>query len=333
MKWAIIAIAGVLTGGTSAAAEIVAADRDELVRAIAQHLDGDYVDVEVGRRAAKRLRQSHRSGAFNDTDSGKAFAAALTAALRDATADGHLTVEYSEQPLPQEAGDAAFEAQEMERYYGAHVNFGVEKAARLADNIGLLELSVFPPASMGGDVVTAAMQVVAHTDALIIDLRRNGGGSDTVAVLASYFFDSPQPLSGIYDRPKNRTSQAYTLPYVPGARFGRDKPVHILISKRTFSAAEAFAYDMQALRRATIVGEPSGGGAHPFEYRRIHPHFVLWSVTQKSVNPITGGNWQGVGVQPDVRIEPERALDKAVELTLAALGKPKHAAGSAGSAR
>jgi C-terminal processing protease CtpA/Prc len=184
---------------------------------------------------------------------------------------------------------------------------------------------------MGGDVVASAMQVVAHTDALIIDLRGNSGGSDTVAVLASYFFDSPQPLSGIYDRPTDKTQQAYTLPYVPGKRFGSNKPVHILISKRTFSAAEAFAYDMQALKRATIVGEPSGGGAHPFEYRRIHPHFVLWSVTQKSVNPITGANWQGVGVQPDVRIEPARALDKAVELTLAALSTAKQAQESEGS--
>jgi C-terminal processing protease CtpA/Prc len=87
-----------------------------------------------------------------------------------------------------------------------------------------------------------------------------------------------------------------------------------LTSKRTFSAAEALAYDLQALKRATIVGEPSGGGAHPFQYRRIHPNYVLWSVTQKSINPITQSNWQGVGVQPDVRVPAEQALAKAIEL-------------------
>jgi C-terminal processing protease CtpA/Prc len=158
------------------------------------------------------------------------------------------------------------------------------------------------------------MQVIAHTDALIIDLRRNGGGADTVALVASYLFDSQQPLSGIYHRPTGKTTQNFTLPYVPGAKFGGAKPVYVLTSKRTFSAAEALAYDLQALKRATIVGEPSGGGAHPFTYKRIHPHFVLWSVVEKSVNPITGKNWQGVGVRPDVAVDQAQALDKALAL-------------------
>jgi C-terminal processing protease CtpA/Prc len=242
------------------------------------------------------------------------LAEALMKKLRDVTGDGHLNVEYSEKVLPEGGADAAFEAQEMERYYGAHENFGVRKAQRLEKNIGLLELSVFPPASMGGDTVAAAMQVIAHTDALIIDLRRNGGGMDTVSLVASYLFDTKQPLSGIYRRPTGKTEQNFTLDYVPGTKFGATKPVYVLISKRTFSAAEALAYDLQALKRATIIGEPSGGGAHPFSYRRIHPHFVLWSVTEKSLNPITGKNWQGVGVQPDIAIDPAQALDKALEL-------------------
>jgi C-terminal processing protease CtpA/Prc len=244
--------------------------------------------------------------------------------LREQTGDGHLKVEFSETALSEDAkaADEEFSAQEMERYYGAHLNFGVQKAERLDGNVGLLELAVFPPAAMGGDTVAAAMQVLAHTDALIIDLRRNGGGGDTVSLVASYLFDDAfdgrKPLSGIYDRPSGVTQQQFTLPYVPGARFGARKPVFILISKRTFSAAEAFTYDMQALKRATVIGEPSGGGAHPFNYRRIHAHFVLWSVTQKSVNPITGANWQGTGVQPDVVVDPKDALDRAVAMIAAA---------------
>jgi C-terminal processing protease CtpA/Prc len=170
---------------------------------------------------------------------------------------------------------------------------------------------------MGGDTIAAAMNAIANTDALILDLRHNGGGSDTVALVASYLFDERQPLSGIYDRARDELTQGYTQAYVPGKRFGSSKPVYVLISKRTFSAAEALAYDLQALKRATIVGEPSGGGAHPFEYRRIHPHFVLWSVTRRSVNPITKGNWQGTGVQPDVRVDSGQALEKALELARA----------------
>ena len=326
----LIAITSLLVAQIASAAEpLTDADRKQVVQAIVEHLESEYVDPQVGQRAAKVLRKKSAANAFKSAATGPAFAEVLTRELRDETGDGHLNVEYSEKPLSAEVqANDEFTAQEMERYYGAHVNFGVRKAERLDNNIGLLDLSVFPPAQMGGDTVAAAMQVIAHTDALMIDLRNNGGGSDTVALVASYLFDERQPLSGIYNRPANETQQNFTLPYVPGAKFGGTKPVYVLISKRTFSAAEALAYDLQALKRATILGEPSGGGAHPFNYRRIHPHFVLWSVTEKSVNPITGGNWQDVGVQPDVLIESARALERAIELITARLEQQSKASPS-----
>lgn len=298
------------------AAPVTDADRKHVLDAVIAHLETEYIDPDVGRRVATKLRNKSVQELLKSAGHGTAVAAALRDKLRAETGDGHLNVEYSEQELPsgQAAAEAEFNEQEMERYYGAHVNFGLRKAERLDNNIGLLDLAVFPPASMGGDTIAAAMQVIAHTDALIIDLRRNGGGMDTVALVASYLFDTQQPLSGIYHRPSGKTTQNFTLPYVPGAKFGGTRPVYVLTSKRTFSAAEALAYDLQALKRATIVGEPSGGGAHPFTYKRIHPHFVLWSVVEKSVNPITGKNWQGVGVQPDVLVDQAQALDKALAL-------------------
>jgi C-terminal processing protease CtpA/Prc len=323
MRLLIVAAIVLLAAPTARAAEVTQADRASVVTAVVSHLESEYVDLTVGRKAAQQLRRRFNAAALRKAGTGAEFAEALTRALREETGDGHLKVEFSEAALSEDTktADEKFSAQEMERYYGAHVNFGVQKAQRLEGNVGLLELSVFPPAAMGGDTVAAAMQVLAHTDALIIDLRRNGGGGDSVALVASYLFDDVfddrKPLSGIYDRPSGVTQQQFTLPYVPGTRFGAKKPVFILISKRTFSAAEAFTYDMQALKRATVVGEPSGGGAHPFNYRRIHSHFVLWSVTQKSVNPITGANWQGTGVQPDVVVDPKDALDRAVALIAA----------------
>jgi C-terminal processing protease CtpA/Prc len=114
-----------------------------------------------------------------------------------------------------------------------------------------------------------------------------------------------------------------TPAWVPGRRFGPDKPVYVLISRKTFSAAEAFAYDLKALKRVTVVGERSGGGAHPFEYRRVHPHFVLSLAEGRSINPITGGNWQGTGVEPDVAVPGERALEAALELARGAVRKAK----------
>ena len=307
-----LAVAGAAAGG-----EIDSDGRARVIEAVASHLESEYVDADRGATAAVALRERMAAGAFDSTD-GAAFAERLSAVLQELTGDGHLNVEHSEEPLPedQDAADEAYSAQEMERWYGAHLNFGVEKVERLEDNVGLLDLRVFPPVAMGGDTVAAAMQVLAHTDALIIDLRENGGGDgDSARLVASYLFGTrPEPLSGYYDRPLDRLTQSFTQPYVPGDRFGPDKPVYVLISNQTFSAAEGLAYDLQALGRATVIGERSGGGAHSFEYRRIHPHFVLWSVTGRSVNPVTGGNWQGVGVEPDVPVPAADALATARRL-------------------
>jgi C-terminal processing protease CtpA/Prc len=300
------------------ASEITKMDRDVVLRSVISHLETEYVDMHVGRKSGAALLKMMKQGKFDKQIHGPDFARELSHALQQLTGDGHLNVEYSEKALPadQSAADSAYSAQEMERWYGAHLNFGVQKVERLEGNIGILDLRVFPPISMGGDTISAAMQVLAHTDALIIDLRNNGGGDgDSVRLVASYLFGSERkPLTGHYDRPSNQLTQDFTEVYVPGDRFGPDKPVYVLISKKTFSAAEALAYDLQALKRATVIGEPSGGGAHPFEYRKIHAHFVLWSITGRSVNPITGANWQGVGVQPHIRSAADKALETALNL-------------------
>ncbi|MEM8564438.1 MAG: S41 family peptidase, partial [Pseudomonadota bacterium] len=199
-------------------------------------------------------------------------------------------------------------------WYGAHRNYGVQRIDRLENNVGYLDLRVFAPLDMGGDTLVAAMNVLADMDAMIIDLRHNGGGmADAADLVASYLFDGGrQPLTGVYDRPTDTLTQRFTQPYVSGRRFGFGKPVYVLQSKDTFSAAEALAYNLQALDRATIVGEVSGGGAHPFEYVPLTDHYVLWSVTARSINPITKGNWQGVGVKPDIEVDADSALGAAL---------------------
>jgi C-terminal processing protease CtpA/Prc len=110
-----------------------------------------------------------------------------------------------------------------------------------------------------------------------------------------------------------------TPTWVPGRRFGKARPVYVLISNRTFSAAEGFTYDLQALERVTVVGERSGGGAHPFKYHRAHPHFVLSLAEGRSINPVTDGNWQGTGVVPDVAVPADQALDVAMKLARTAI--------------
>ncbi len=315
--FAIATVIAFLLLSTTASAHVLRNDdRETIVMHIIDHLRTEYVDAEVGQHAASQLEEDLNGGRFDDMVGSEAFAERLSERLQELTKDGHLNVEFSAKALSlADAGDA-FGALEMEKYYGAHLNFGVQTAGRIDRNIGYLDLRVFAPTSMGGETVAAAMNVVANTDALVIDLRKNGGGiGDMADFVASYLFDETRhPLTGTYDRPTDTLTQRYTQAFVPGQRFGPDKPVYVLISAATFSAAEAFAYNLQTLERATIVGETSAGGAHPFEYKAIHPHFVLWSVTAKSVNPITGTNWQGVGVQPDVQVPSDDALEAAIDL-------------------
>ncbi|WP_447765690.1 S41 family peptidase [Sphingopyxis panaciterrae] len=301
---------------------ISAADRGQTIDEIARLLEARYVDAGKGQRLAAELRREKRQ--WKDVADGPTLAKALTDWLRRVSGDGHFAVDYSAKPIPAEGGEEAFLDAEIERYYGAQVNHGVQKIERLDGNIMLIDLRVFPPPALGGDVVSAMMTVAAQGDALIIDLRKNGGGMETVDTIIGQLVPEGSLLSGSFDRPSGKTTTHVSPAPPKGRRFGDTKPVYILTSKRTFSAAEALAYDLQALKRATIVGEVTGGGANPFEYRRVHPHFALSLPEKRSVNPITGTNWQDVGIKPDVAVPADQALETALSLAKEALGKTSH---------
>jgi len=306
--------------------QVTAQDRREVIANSAVLLEHRYVDPAAGARLAARLRSAGRQ--WTGITDPEAFASAVTQWLRRESGDGHLGLSYSKTPIPAHGGEGSFSEAQMERWYGAHRNHGIEKIERLEGNVLLLDLRVFPPSAMAGEVIAAAMNVVAQGDALIIDLRRNGGGADTAQLVISYLLEGGSPLSGSYDRPSNTRRYVSSSHWVPGRRFGSAKPLYILTSSKTFSAAEAVAYNLQALKRAVIVGERTGGGAHPFEYRRVHAHFVLDLPEGKSIHPITGGNWQGVGVKPDVEVAADQALDRALELAREAIAKGRSKAAS-----
>lgn len=296
-----------------------------VVERVAELIQHEYVDPALGRTIADALRRELASGAYA-ASSDEALATALTTTIRGLSGPGHLSVEVDRSPAAAAAdADADFDRRERERYYGAQLNFGFRKVEWLEGNIGLLELSVFAPVEIGGDTAVAAMRFLAHTGALVIDLRGNGGGHGEMAnLLSSYLFDGGQhPLSGVYARKTGDTTRQHTHPYVPGPRYGPGKPVYVLISRRTFSAAEAFTYDLQALRRVTVIGEASGGGANPFEYRSVGRGLVLWLETERSVNPLTKSNWQTVGVKPDIAVPADQALETALAMARDAVGKEK----------
>ena len=317
MKSLVATVLALLLAVPAAARDFSAAEQAEVIRAAAALIEQRYVDPDRATGIAAELRRLARSRPASME--GEAFAQEMTGLFRSVSGDGHLGLSYSETPIPEDGGDAQFSAAEMAKWYGPQLNHGVEKIERLEGNVMLLDLRVFPPVEMGADVFAAAMTVVAQGDALIIDLRENGGGAETADLLTGYLVEGGSPLTGSYDRPSDTRRHASSPVWVPGRRFGSSKPLYVLTSRRTFSAAEAFAYNLQALGRATVVGDVTGGGAHPFEYRRVHPHFAVDLPEGKSINPITGTNWEGVGVKPDVAVPADEALAKALELARAAI--------------
>ncbi|MEO6089428.1 MAG: S41 family peptidase, partial [Umezawaea sp.] len=184
--------------------------------------------------------------------------------------------------------------------------------------IALLELapSLFP-VDLCGEAIAAALTIVADAEALILDLRENGGGDPaTVALVCSYLLDEPTHLNTMYFRDGESYRQSWSLPHVPGKRFGGTKPVYVLTSGRTFSGAEELSYDLQQLGRATVVGEQTGGGAHPRRGFRVHPHLEATIPTGRAINPVSGTNWELVGVTPDIEVPAEEALDRALREAL-----------------
>ncbi|WP_052071875.1 S41 family peptidase [Sphingopyxis sp. MWB1] len=330
MRFWLAIIMAALSAPQATAQTVTAKDKAAVIEATAELLETRYVDPALGEGLARDLRINRP--AWSAVHDGPALAAALTRWLRNRSGDGHLAVDYSAAPIPAQDGEEQFAAGELERYYGAHLNHGVEKVERLDSNIMLLDLRVFPPPAMGGDVIEAAMQLVAQGDALIIDLRRNGGGMESLDLILAHLLPPGSPLSGVYDRPTDRLTPRISGSAPEGRRFGEQKPLFLLTAKRTFSAAEALAYDLQALGRAVVVGEVTGGGANPFAYRRLHPHFALSLPEQRSINPVTGTNWQGVGVAPDVAVPAEAALNRALALARDAIASApqREAAGQPG---
>ncbi|MEK6336727.1 MAG: S41 family peptidase [Acidobacteriota bacterium] len=299
---------------------IDAATRTEVIRAVLSRLNESYVLPEVAARMEQSIRTRMQKGEYDKTDSSTALAEILTAHLAEIAKDKHLGVGFSYDPIPVSSGQDRPSPEERERFHrmARSQNFGFEKVERLNGNVGYMELDGFMDPDVGAETAISAMQFLANTDALIIDLRYNGGGVPGLAQLIStYFFAGPVHLHSIYWREGNRTEQFWTLPYVPGRRY-LDKPLYILMRRRTLSAPESFAYNLQALKRATIVGEISAGGANPGREFRINEHFVVFVPTGRAINPVTGTNWEGTGVKPDIEVPSAQALKTA---HLAALRK------------
>ncbi len=293
----------------------------EIAQTAASIVRSRYVFPDRGEQAAAAIEARVEAGEYDDLDEA-ALADRLTSQLRDVCADKHLrvrTLPEHMRPRHRPAGQPGGrdKARQDMRVMGRLDNFGIHRVERLEGNVGYLDLRRVALPQNAGPAIAAAMELLTGTYALIIDLRRNGGGSpDGVVFWCSYLFDGPGThFNDIYAAETGETRQFWSLPYVPGPLY-LDKPVYLLTSHETFSGGEDFCYTLQALGRATLFGETTGGGAHPTGTRPLSPTMAISVPHSRSVNPITGTNWEGTGVVPDVSVPAERALDAAYDVAL-----------------
>ena len=291
----------------------------EIVQSLSEKLRANYVFPDIAEQICACLQKHLEDGDYTDITEGEFFALALTLHMQEVNHDEHLWVKWHPEPLPVDESPLRLNQEwQDERKLEARLdNYGLHRVERLPGNIGYLDVHYFHRPAWGGDTAVAAMNFLANAQALIIDLRKcTGGYPGMIALISSYLFgEEPVHLDSIYWRDDDITQQYWTLPYVPGKRFV-DKPVYVLISKVTFSGGEGFAYNLQTRKRAILVGEKTDGGAHAGASYRLHPHLEVFIPIGRVINPMTGTNWEGCGVTPDISIPSEQAFKIAYRMAL-----------------
>ncbi len=290
-----------------------ASARKQTIDLIIAELNQGYIYPQLAQKMADNLRAHQGKGDYDAITDGDAFATLLTTHLIEVSHDKHLGVYYQpykfEAPPPPESFDEFTEDRRaMAR------DCGIRKVEVLPNNVGYIKVEFFADPMACGRTAASAISFLANTDAVIFDLRDNGGGDPRmVALMSSYLFDRPVHLNDFYDRMGNRTTEYWTPRFVPGIRLG-PKPAYVLTSGHTFSGAEEFAYDLKNLRRVVVVGERSGGGAHVVSPQQAGEHFILYVPHGRSISPVTGTDWEGAGVVPDVPVSADDALNTAEKL-------------------
>ena len=274
-----------------------------------------YVYPERGDQIAAHLQSQLASGAYDGVNEPSDLAYRLTLDLQSFAHDRHWSVTYDPHGAPVGV-DPEHEADPecMARYLemARQANYGFERVERLKGNVGYIDLRAFEPSEFAGETAVAAMNFVAHCDALIVDIRQNHGGYPSMVQLITSYLYTPEPrhINSFYYRPTGETQQFWTFPHVPGTR-RPDIPVYVLTSSATGSGAEEFAYNLKAMGRATLVGETTVGAAHPVTKEVVQGSFVVRLPYGRPINPVTGSNWEGTGVEPHIAVPAAAALRTA----------------------
>jgi hypothetical protein len=301
------------TGAVLENIQLDPAHRKMVIEDLIANLNQFYVYPTRAQEMANSLLAHEKKGDYNAITDGEMFASRVTTDLIDVSHDKHLRVFYYPYKLAADPAPLTFDQLTEYRKDMAR-DCGFRKVEILPNNIGYLKLDFFADPMACGKTAASAIYFLSNTDAVIFDLRDNSGGDPSmVAMMCTYLFDQPTHLSDFYDRQGKQTNDVWTLRYVPGVRLAH-KPAYVLTSGRTFSGGEQFAYDLRNLKRVTIVGETTAGGAHPVGPHRAGDHFVIFVPNSFSISPVTGTDWEAKGVTPDVSVKAEDALDAAEKL-------------------
>ena len=274
-------------------------------------LAAKYVLPDEAKAYADEFKQKYERGEYESLTEANKFAGQVTDDLRRITKDKHINFRVIEASDMGENPESTLHHPVRYHRMGIKENQGFSKLEWLEGNIGYLDIRRFYYFSDSKDLVAGAMKFLANADAIIIDIRENGGGSGDY--LSSYFLAYPTQLNSWYSREEDFLEEYWTSKET-GMKSLTDVPVFLLTSKRTFSASESFAYDMKVRGRATIVGDSTRGGAHSVDLFKIDKRFEIYIPTSRAINPLTGGNWEGTGIIPDINVPAETALDTAIVL-------------------
>lgn len=307
-------------------AQLTPQEQQTVVDSISSKLNANYVFPEIATKMIAKIASKLEKGKYTSILDPQEFSTTLTADLQAISNDKHLRVFFAPDQIAEQQQTVTSE--DSIAYLNRHINnmkrnnFGFKEVKIMAGNIGYLDLRSFSDVTYAGETAVSAMNFLSNTDAIIIDLRNNGGGSPAmIQLISSYLFGNESVhLNNFYWRPSDRNSQTWTLPHVSGTR-SPDTPVYVLTSGGTFSAAEEFSYNLKHLERATLVGETTGGGAHPGGSLVATDRFMVWVPTGRAINPITNTNWEGTGVSPHIETPAAEALNAAYKNALELLIK------------
>jgi hypothetical protein len=295
--------------------------RLRVIDAAVAALHESYVHPPVAKAMETDLRARLARGEFEKISDGSDFATALTDAMRAISKDKHLGVNFLPARLPPPVPPPATPPAPAAPPEPWTARCGFQPATLLPNRIGLIKFNGFSPVAVCRDAASTMLNSLGDVDAIIFDLRDNGGGQPAmVAYIASYLFADRTHFTDIWTRKTDVTQEFWTDGQVPGNRYAK-QPVFVLTSTRTFSGAEDFSYSLQQLKRAVIVGEVTGGGAHPVSGQNLGDGFTMGVPFAKTVNPVTKSNWEGVGVEPNVKVAAPQALETAQKLAMEALGQ------------